>query len=112
MSFSIISKLKSIPNKETDMDTSTYGWRSDDKILPLQSVWRPTSTENIRDMRGQTTFEIEFSLDCDHRKISYLNQKTNKMREMKVDLATCPLPWQLLFNLYDANDCAQLVSFN
>jgi len=108
LSFGIISKLKSIPQNENDMKISTYGLTSYD-----ETIRRTTTTpfnENVQDMRGQTTFEIELSLDCDNRKISYFNQQTKHMREMNVDITICPFPWQLLFYLYDAEQSIQLIS--
>jgi hypothetical protein len=108
MSFGIISKLELIPQKEVDMGRSTYGWQSDDKTLPLAA--RMPISEELRDMSGQTTFEIELLLDCDNRKISYFNQQTKNRRAMYVDITKCPLPWQLLFYLFDVSDCVQLVS--
>jgi hypothetical protein len=108
MSFGIISKLKLILQSEDDMRRSTYVWTSSDKTLPL-TARMPVSKE-FQDMRGQKTFEIELSLDCDNRKISYFNQQTKNRREMNVDITVCPLPWQLLFYLCDVNDCVQLVS--
>ncbi len=110
MSFGIISELKSIPQNQVDMERSTYGWTSDDQTLPL-SAKKPVS-KKFQDMSDQTTFEIELSLDCDNRKISYFNQQTKNTREMNVDITICPLPWQLLFYLFDVGDCVQLISSN
>jgi hypothetical protein len=108
MSFGIISKLKLIPQSEGDMERSTYGWKSNDEMMS-STAKMPVSKE-FRDMRGQKTFEIELSLDCDNRKISYFNQKTKNRREMNVDITVCPFPWQLLFYLYDVGHCVQFVS--
>ncbi len=108
MSFGIISKSQLIPQNEGDMKRSTYGWTSDDQTLP-PSVKMPVS-KKFQDMSDQTTFEIELSLDCDNRKISYFNQQTKNTREMNVDITKCPLPWQLLFDLFDVSDCVQLIS--
>ncbi|CAF2557794.1 unnamed protein product [Rotaria sp. Silwood2] len=106
--FGIISKAKSIPQNETDMKISTYGWRSDDKTIPLYADSR--TSKDFLDMRCQTLFEIELLLDCDNRKIIYINQQTENAREMKVDVTICPFPWQLLFYLHAAEDCIQLIS--
>ncbi len=110
MAFGIISKSKLIPHKEDGMERSIYGWRSDDQTLPLSDI-TPFSKE-FRDMISQTRFEIELSLDCDNRKISYFNQQTKNTREMNVDITICPLPWQLLFYLFGVGDCVQLISSN
>ncbi|CAF1314045.1 unnamed protein product [Rotaria sp. Silwood1] len=106
--FGIISKTKSMPYKETDMKTSTYGWRSDDKTIPLHADSR--TSKDCLDMKCQTMFGIELLLDCDNEKIIYVNQQTKNMREIKVDLEICPFPWQLLFYLHAVEDCIQLIS--
>jgi hypothetical protein len=68
-----------------------------------------TVDENFQDMKGQTTFEIELQLDCDNRKISYVNQRTKNRREMNVDITKCPFPWQVRFYLYKAGDCVRFL---
>jgi len=110
LSFGIISKLTPIPRKEDDMNTSTYGWRSNDTIMRATTNTEMSVDEDVWDMTGETTFEIELMLDCDNRKISYFNQETKNTREMTVDITICPFPWQLLFNLFNVDDCVQLTS--
>ncbi|CAF1187960.1 unnamed protein product [Rotaria sordida] len=108
--FGIISKAKSIPQMEIEMKRSTYGWCSNDKIFPAHAD--SLISKDFRDMKCQTTFEIELLLDCDNQKIIYFNQQTKNTREMNVDITVCPFPWQLLFYLYDVEDRIQLISSN
>ncbi len=63
-------------------------------------------------MKGETTLQIEFLIDCDNRKISYNNERTGCTKEMNVDLDLCPFPWQLDFYLYDTNDLVRLLTLN
>jgi hypothetical protein len=83
------------------------GWSSDDGIE--NSDDEIVGDKNFRDMKGQTRFEIELQLDCDNRKISYVNQGTKKRREMNIDITKCPFPWQVLFYMYAVGDCVQLL---
>ena len=107
VSFGIISKAKPIPQKKTGMRRSVYGWTSADDTL--SATTRKSATE-FQDMKAQKKIEIELSLDCDNRKISYLNQQTKNIREINVDINICPLPWQFLFYLFDLGVSVQLIS--
>ncbi|CAF3669040.1 unnamed protein product [Rotaria sp. Silwood1] len=108
MSFNIISKSISILNKKFHIVKSSYGWYTDDGIC-CYDVDMP-SYKLGHDMDGEPTFEIELLIDCDNRKISYFNERTKNRREMNVDIAICPFPWQLVFNLYDVEDSVRLLS--
>lgn len=108
--FGIISKSKSIPQHEVGVEESIYGWQSNDDTIP-RTPEKPVS-QDFGIMRDQKTFEIELLLDCDNQKISYFNQQTKNMREMDIDIKRCPFPWQLLFYLFDIDDCIQLISTN
>ncbi|CAF4414098.1 unnamed protein product [Rotaria sp. Silwood2] len=108
MSFNIISKYTSILNKEFHIVKSSYGWCSDDGICCCGSGL--SSYELRHDMDDETIFEIELLIDCDNQKIIYLNERTKNTREMNVDIRKCPLPWQLLFYLYDVEDSVRLLS--
>lgn len=106
--FGIMPKSKSMPKDEIDMKASAYGWQTDD--VTVRHAFGKTVSENIYDMQNMTKFEIELLLDCDNRKISYFNQQTKRKRELNVDITICPLPWQLVFYLYDIGHSVQLIS--
>jgi len=104
-SFVIISKLMPIGGKFFNYDV--YGWSTNDGIYcPGVEM---AIDENFRDMKGQTTFEIEFQLDCDNRKISYVNQRTKNRREMNIDITKCPFPWQVRFYLFEVGSRVTLL---
>jgi hypothetical protein len=63
-------------------------------------------------MKGETTLQIEFLIDCDHQKIGYMNERTKCTKEMNVDLDLCPFPWQLYFYLYDTSDRVRILTLN
>ncbi|CAF1442805.1 unnamed protein product [Rotaria sp. Silwood1] len=108
MSFNIISQTTGIATKKFSLDESSYGWYSDDGICCCNT--KLSFSKGFHDMKDETTFEIELLIDCDNRKISYLNERTRNRREMNVDLIKCPFPWQLLFYLYDVEDSVRLLS--
>ena len=103
--FSIVPKR---PPTHDELTEIGYGWTSADSTV--QSSIELSNDKNFQDMEGQTTFEIELQLDCDNRKISYVNQRTKNRREMDVDIAECPFPWQIRFNLYEVGDSVKLLT--
>ncbi|CAF1330986.1 unnamed protein product [Rotaria sordida] len=107
MSFNIISKYTRIQQHEFELSKSSYGWYSDGDTCG--GVELP-SNKNKYSMESETTSEIEFLLDCDNQKIGYFNERTKNRREMKINLTKCPLPWKLLFYLYDVEDSVRLLS--
>ncbi|CAF4464397.1 unnamed protein product [Rotaria sp. Silwood2] len=108
MAFNIVSKSASVLKKEFQVKESIYGWYTND-IARCGGDKLPFNND-LHDMQGETTFEIEFLLDCDNQKIGYFNERTKYRREMNVDVTKCPLPWQLLFYLYDVEDSVRLLS--
>jgi hypothetical protein len=86
---------------------SSYGWHSNDDVSFADADM--IVDENFQDMKGQTIFEIELQLDCDNRKISYVNQRTKNRREMNVNIKKCPFPWQVCFYLYEAGDSVRFL---
>jgi hypothetical protein len=103
--FRVVSKL--IPIGRENANYEGYGWSSRDEIYSPDNAL--IVDKNIRDMKDQTTFEIELQLDCDNRKISYINQGTKNRREMNVDITKCPFPWQVQFYMFEVGDCVQLL---
>ncbi len=104
-SFVIVSKLMPISGEMSDYEA--YGWATNDGVY-CPGVEMAVD-KNFRDMNGRTTFKIELQLDCDNRKISYVNQRTKNRRELNVDTTRCPFPWQVRFYLYEAGDCVTLL---
>jgi hypothetical protein len=103
--FNVVSKLMPISDKMSSQ--KSYGWSSDDHILCPDIA--KAIDKNFQDMIGQTTFEIELQVDCDNRKISYINQRTKNRREMNVNISKCPFPWQVQFYLFEVGDCVTLL---
>lgn len=90
---------------------SVYGWSSDDQTVG-GGYAQSQNFFNEQDMKGETTLQIEFFIDCDNRKISYINERTKCNKEMNVNLDLCPFPWQLYFYLYDTNDRVRILAVN
>ncbi|UJR14244.1 hypothetical protein I4U23_001235 [Adineta vaga] len=88
-----------------------YGWNSDDQIVGRHHS-HSEYLYNQYDMKGETILEIELYIDCEQRKLSYLNQRTQCVKEIHVDLNLCPFPWQLYFYLYDIGDRVRLLTSN
>ena len=91
--------------------SSVYGWSTDDQTVGggyLQSQ----KHFNQRDLKGENTIQLAFLIDCDQRKISYLNERTKCTKEININLDSCLFPWQLYFYLYDTNDRVRLLPVN
>jgi hypothetical protein len=101
--FSVVSKKIPISAYCNDR----FGWTSNDTAFPSNT--KLPMEKSLQDMMGQTTFEIELHVDCDNRKISYVNRRTKNQRELKVDIKKCPFPWQLEFYLYEPGDCVRFL---
>lgn len=91
--------------------SSVYGWSSDDQTVG----GKYSQTQNYlnqQDMKDEIILQIELTIDCDKKKISYLNERTRCTKEINVDMNSCPFPWQLYFYLYDINDRIRLLTTN
>jgi hypothetical protein len=106
--FNVVSKLKLISQNLSKSDKS-YGWFSNDDVLNGDE--EIAADETFEDMKGKTTFEIELELDCDSRKVSYVNQCTKNRRELNVNIKKCPFPWQFQCYLYETGDCVRLLPY-
>jgi hypothetical protein len=105
--FSVVSQLMPIGQNTSDSPYTDYGWISNDHVRPSDAG--SLVQKDFRDMRGETTFEIELELDCDSRKVSYVNQGTKNRRELNVDITKCPFPWHFQCYLYKTGDCVRLL---
>ena len=75
---------------------SSYGWSSNN------NKWSNGSPQQTQiEMNANDIMTLIF--DCDARKISMINQRTNAGYELDVDLDSCPFPWQLQVILYESN---------
>ena len=90
---------------------SVYGWSTNDETVG-GGYSQSQRHLNQRDMKGENNIQLEFFIDCDQRKISYVNERTRSTREISVDLDLCPFPWQLYFYLYDIGDRVRLLPAN
>jgi hypothetical protein len=108
MSFDIISKSVDIFGLWSNTNYHTYGWCTDDGANNPDKA--SSIPEYVRDLRGETTLELELLIDCDNRKIGYFNERTKITREMNIDIKKCPFPWKLQFFLYGGGDRVQLLS--
>lgn len=108
MSFNITSKRIPISQASSTGQRSAYGWFTDDRISYPGSHKRPK--KGFKDFQGETTLELQIIIDCVHRKISYINQRTKNTGEMNVNTDLCPFPWQIEFYLFDLNDRVELLS--
>ncbi|CAF1156242.1 unnamed protein product [Rotaria sordida] len=90
---------------------SVYGWNSDDQTVGGGHS-ESKNSDDQRDMKGETTLQMELLIDCDNKKLSYVNERTRCKKEMNVDIDLCPFPWQLYFYLYDTGDRVRLLTSN
>ena len=65
---------------------------------------------NQRDMKGETELKIELLIECDKRKISYVNECTCCTKQINVDLDLCPFTWRFYFYLYNAGDRVRILT--
>ena len=108
MSFNITSKTIPISQTLSNGKRIAYGWFTDDRINYPESHRQPK--KGFKDFQGETTLELQIIIDCTHRKISYINQRTHNTGEMNVNTDLCPFPWQLEFYLFNFNDRVELLS--
>lgn len=108
MSFNVAPTVLAISSSPSDEIYHVYGWETDDEIIIPASDYH--TSKDFKDFRGETTLELQVTLDCDQRKISYFNERTKNTHQMNVNISVCPLPWQLEFCLYDLGDRVQLLS--
>ena len=102
--FGIISKMEAC----TMWPSSCHGWSSDDTYYCGEKNF--LDDKNVdNDLKGQTSFTIEFLLNCDRGKIQYFNELTKNTREININRKNCPLPWQIFFYLHSAGDRIRLL---
>ncbi|CAF0738813.1 unnamed protein product [Adineta ricciae] len=106
-SFEISPKLMPLATSSSVGQYYCYGWFSNDDIIAPDADQR--RYRKLRDMNGETSFEIELQLDCDNRKVSCTNLRTKNRAQLKVDITKCPFPWQIRFYMYAVGDCVRLL---
>ncbi|CAF0847768.1 unnamed protein product [Adineta steineri] len=102
-----------IINKDTSMketshkSLSTYGWAPPDQVYlngALHTGYKNYNSDiELNDI-------MMFTIDCDRQKISLTNERTRSTWVIDIDLNKCPYPWQLHFNLHNANDRIRILS--
>ena len=107
MAFSILSATVSL-SESLEATYIRYGWTTFDHLRFPSSDSQPK--KSFKDFRGETTFELQLTLDCDNQEISYFNERTKKTHQMTVNTSLCPLPWQLEFYLFEPGDRVELLS--
>jgi hypothetical protein len=108
MSFNIVSKFAPVLRTSSGEKPIIYGWHTDDRLNNPNKDFQ--NKKNFKDLRGETSFELQILLDCDNHKISYFNERTKNTHQMNVNIDLCPFPWQLEFYLFDVGDRVQLIS--
>jgi hypothetical protein len=77
---------------------SAYGWCNSNYICSKGSYERNTTNQPIKMTKNGI---ITLTFDCDHHKISIVNERTNMKHELTVDINSCPFPWQFHVILRD-----------
>ena len=86
----------SMPLKDKSyMSPSAYGWCSSHYVYSRGQCELNFSLfeKNRIDMEKNDLITLVF--DCDNRRISIVNQRTNAKHDMTVDTDSCQFPWQL-----------------
>ena len=86
---------------------STNGWTNNNYFW-LNGKCEPNRSTSCIEMKSNDV--ISLMLDCDNRKISMINERTNARYELVVNIDHCPFPWQLHVNLYEANSRVRILS--
>jgi hypothetical protein len=99
---------KSTPLQNNSCNSkSAYGWTSNNCLCSNGSHRSNTSASSIE---MKTNDIITLIFNCDTRKISMINQRTNRKHELDVNLDNCPFPWQLHVILYEPNSRVRILS--
>jgi hypothetical protein len=102
----IISK-QTLMKENSQISTSSYGWAP-----PNQVYLNGRKNAGYKGYRSDIEINdiIRFIIDCDRRKISLTNERTKKKWEINIELDKCPFPWQIHFNLLNADDRIRILS--
>jgi hypothetical protein len=105
MFLGIDSKLN-FPCNKSHNSKSAYGWTNNNCIWVDGQHSINTSTPRI-EMKMNDIIILIF--DCDQRKISMINERTNIKYELSVNIDNCPFPWQLYVNFYEPNSRVRIL---
>lgn len=86
---------------------SAYGW-SNNNYAWIKGVAQLNTTNPTFQLQKNDLISVIF--DCNARKISVINQRTNGTYELDVDIEICPFPWQLHAILYEKNNSIRILS--
>ena len=102
----IISKSTPLQNYSYS-SKSACGWTNNNYLWLNGSFHSNTSTPGIE---MKTNDIISLILNCDTRKVSMINQRTNGKYESDVNLENCPFPWQLHVVLSEPSSRVRILS--
>lgn len=97
--FGVISKSASNQITNNRPTPKSYGF-SGDHVVWLDGKLLKNLNGYNSDFRINDT--IVLFIDCDLRKLTLTNQRTNTRLPIDVDIDKCPFPWQLCLGLYYA----------
>lgn len=87
--------------------SSTYGWAAPNQVY-INGVYCSNLFKYQNDVQKDDIVEV--LLNCDQRKISLKNERTQSLHEIDIDLTKCPLPWKLHIIMYFAGDRIRFLS--
>ncbi|CAF3663299.1 unnamed protein product [Adineta steineri] len=95
MFFGINTKTTSLQRQSCN-SKSVYGWTNNNYFW-LNGECQPN--RSVARIEMKTNDAISLIFDCDQRKISMINERTNAKYDLVVNIDHCPFPWQLHVNL-------------
>jgi len=101
----INSKLTPLQNHSYS-SKSAYGWMNNN-YLWLNGTHQSNTSASRIEMKTNDIISLIF--DCDKRKISMTNERTNAKHELDVNIVQSPFPWQLHVNLLEANSRVRIL---
>ncbi|CAM4917879.1 unnamed protein product, partial [Rotaria socialis] len=102
-----INSKSTLLQKQSSSSKSAYGWTNNNYIWSNGGCQPNKSAARI-EMKMNDMITLTF--DCNHRKISMINERTQANYELLVNIDHCPFPWQFHVNLYEANSRIRILS--
>jgi hypothetical protein len=100
---------KTAPMKQNSYETSSsYGWVSYDHYYAGGVI-----TKRGGIFAGDSNLEndvIELLIDVTNQTLQYTNERTRQTQKLTVNIAKCPLPWQILINLTGSEDRIRILN--
>jgi hypothetical protein len=57
----------------------------------------------------RTGDEMTLTLNCDNPQIQLRHHRTNQIRQLHIDLQSCPFPWRIVVELQSVGDCVRIL---